>query len=166
MSGLIVGADKWICLSPIAKVILFSNMHHWGMGKKANKESLKRVWKALQKTEKTQGMQYSEAGALLADRQRVLVTAHHSPAAAATAHLLPSWRKVLGSPGTAFPPALLLLLPTEGGGTGDTCSWLRGGSRRCASLWEWPLPWGDRQPICGSESLESYFKMSIIPFFQ
>lgn len=103
MSGLIVGADKWICLSPIAQVILVSNMHHWGMGKKANKESLKRVWKALQKTEKTQGMQYSEAGALLADRQRVLVTAHHSPAAAATVISSPPEGRSWAPQGQPFP---------------------------------------------------------------
>lgn len=133
------------------KGIFVSNMHHWGMGKET-----KRVWKesekALQKRERklgghsiqrkhTLGRQTEGFGHwhISAQLQQEQVTS-----------LLPSWaEKLLGSPRTAFPTALLLLLPTEGRGWGDTCSWLRGGSRSRASVWNWLLPWGSGSPSVG-----------------
>lgn len=153
MSGLIQGADKWVCLSPASKVFLsvICTIEAWE--KKTNNQESE---KALQKTEKTQGTQYSEAGALLAVRQRVLVTGTSLPSCSSNRPSPPllSWVGPV-SPGTAS--ALLLLLPSEGRGRGDTCSWLRGDIRSHASLWDWALPLAGggkgRQYISGSENL-------------
>lgn len=96
MSGSIQGADKWICLSPIPKVFLslICTTEAWEKKTKTNnKESLKRVRKGpAENREKTQGTQYSEAGSLLADRQRVLVAGTSLPSCSskATSSLL-SW---------------------------------------------------------------------------
>lgn len=132
------------------KGIFVSNMHHWGMGK----EETKRVWKesekALQKTErKLRGHRMQrQARSWQADR-RFWSLAHHCPAAAAPAaaiSFLPCWAE--GSPGTAFPSALLLLLPTQGTARGDTCTCreMCQGLRLAPSL-------GVRQPISGSGNL-------------
>lgn len=79
MSELIQGADKLICLSPIPKVFL-SVICTTEVWEKKQRESEKWVWKApAGNREKSQGTQYSEAGSLLADRQRVLVTGTSLP---------------------------------------------------------------------------------------
>lgn len=130
MSGLIQGADKCVCLSPASKVFLsvICTIEAWE--KKTNNPESE---KALQKTRKLRGHSIQRQVHCWQSDRGLWSLAHHCPAAAATGHLLLS-SVGPGSPGTAFPPPLLLLLPTEGRGRGDTCSWLRGDIRRGASL--------------------------------
>lgn len=139
MSGSIQGADKWICLSPIPKVFLslICTTEAWEKKTKTNnKESLKRVRKGpAENREKTQGTQYSEAGSLLADRQRVLVAGTSLPSCSSNRPPPPSWAgQVLGSPRTSFPTALLLLLPTQEGQRGHLQLAERWQQEMCQSL--------------------------------
>lgn len=121
------------------------------MGKKT--QSLKRVWKGPAENRENSGDTVFRGRSTLGSQTEGF--GHwHITAQLQQQLLLPSWaEEVLGWPGTAFPTALLLLLPTQGKGRGDTCSQLRGGIRRCSSLWGCSLPWGGRQPISGSENL-------------
>lgn len=147
MSGLIQGADKWICLSPTSKVFLSVICTIKARGKKP------RVWKGPAENRENSGDTVFRGRSTLGSQTEGF--GHwHITAQLQQQLLLPSWaEEVLGWPGTAFPTALLLLLPTQGKGRGDTCSQLRGGIRRCSSLWGCSLPWEGRQPISGSENL-------------
>lgn len=97
------------------KGIFVSNMHHWGMGKKTNKESLKRVWKGpVENREKTQGTEYSEAGSEYSWQTDRSFGHWHI-----TARLQPQQQATSSPPGLPKDSlSLLLLLPKRAGAEG------------------------------------------------
>lgn len=105
---------------PSIKGIFVSNIHCWGIGKKA-----KWVWKVP--AEKRNSGEMVLRGRLVLGRHRGFwPLLYHCPAAAASYFLPLCAEKLLGSPGTACPAALLLLgklgcSPGRAGAAGASC---------------------------------------------